>query len=69
MNTAPFFDYAGVEFNVSPSVPVNGVAPGVGPQYTATSLYFSTPEATAVLTDGYYTNLPVVNLQQQTYTL
>jgi hypothetical protein len=52
MNTAPFFDFAGVEFNVSPPVPVNGVAPGVGPQYTATSLYFSTPEPTAVLTDG-----------------
>jgi hypothetical protein len=47
MNTAPYFDYEGVEFTVSPSVPAAGMAPGSGPQYNATSLYFSTTELTA----------------------
>ena len=69
MTTAPFFDYDGVEFSVSPSVPENGVAPGTGTQYNATSLYYTTPEPTAVLTEGFYVNLPVVQFQQQSYAL
>ena len=67
MSTAPFWDYDGVEFNVSPSIPVNGAAPGSSPVYSATSLYFSTPEPSAVLTEGYYVNLSLINLQQQVY--
>ena len=69
MNTAPFLDREGVEFSLSPSVPVNGVAPGVGVQYSATTVYYSTPEPSAVLSEGYYVNQPLINFQQQIYTL
>ena len=69
MTTAPFLDFDGLEFNVSPSIPVNGSPPGVAPLYTATSVYFSTPEPTAVLTENYYYHLPIIRLQQQIYTL
>ena len=69
MTTAPFFDYDGVEFAISPSAPLNGLPPGQGVQYPATSLYFTTPEPTAVLTEGYYVNLPLVQFQQQSYQL
>ena len=69
MNTAPFFDYDGVEFSIFPSAPENGLAPGSGVQYNATSLHFTTPEPSAVLTEGFYTNLPLIQYQQQTYTL
>ena len=51
LNTAPFLDYDGIEFNISPSAPINGAAPGNGTQYNATSVYFTTPESTAVLTE------------------
>ena len=68
-NTAPYFDYDGVEFFISPSAPVNGVAPGVGVQYNATNLFFSTPEPTAVLTEGRYTSLPIVAYQMQSYSI
>ena len=67
-NTAPFFDYDGVEFGVSPPVPALGSPLGLGTQYNATSLYFTTSEATAVLTEGYYLSLPVVTYQQQSYS-
>jgi len=68
MTTAPFFDSNGVEFAINPPTPVNGVAPGTGVQYNATTLYFTTPEPTAVLTEGYYINLPSISYQQQTYS-
>ena len=35
---------------------------------TATTLYFTTPEPTAVLTEGYYTTLPNVAYQVQVYS-
>jgi hypothetical protein len=69
MQSTPFFDYDGVEFYISPSAPENGLAPGVGFQYNATSLYFTAPEPQAVLTEGFYTNLPLIQYQQQFYTL
>ena len=69
VTTVPFFDAAGVEFNISPSAPAPGMAPGSGTQYSATWLYMATSEATAALTDGPATSMPVVTLQQQTYAL
>ena len=69
INTAPFFDYNGVEFSLSPSAPVNGLPPLTGVQYNATTLFFTTPEPTAVLTEGYYINQPLIQYQQQSYTL
>ena len=67
MTTAPFLDHEGVEFNIYPSAPVNGLAPGVGTQYNATNVYFTTPEPTAVLTEGFYVNQPIPELQVQRY--
>ena len=68
-NTAPLWDYDGLEFGISPAAPEAGMPPGVGTQYNATSVYFETPESTAVLTDGYFVNLPLAQYQQQYYTL
>ena len=68
LNTAPLWDYEGLEFAVSPSIPQLGRYPGSGTQYNATSLYYNAPETTAVLVDGYYVTLPLVALQQQTYS-
>jgi hypothetical protein len=65
---APFFDYDGIEFTISPSAPLAGYAPGNGTLYNATSLYVTASIATAVLTDGYYLNPPLATLQQQTYS-
>ena len=63
--TAPYVDNDGLEFNVNPPVPVNGVAPGVGALYTATSVFMSTPEPNAALAEGMFFNQPDVSLQQQ----
>ena len=60
---------SGIEFTVSPAIPNNGLAPGIGQSYTFSKIYISAPEPMAVLTDGVYVNLPVVNLQQQMYML
>jgi len=69
MTTAPYLDNQGIGLSLSPSVPVNGAAPGSGTMYNATSIYFTTTAANAVLTEKYYTNLPNVTLQQQYYVL
>ena len=68
LSTAPFFDFNGVEFAISPAAPVNGLPIGSGTQYSATELYFTTPEPTAVLTEGYYATMPLTTLQQQYYS-
>ena len=68
-STAPFFDFNGIVYSVSPSVPVDGTAPGVGTQYNTVRLFFSTPITTAILTEARYNNPPLVSLQQQQYTL
>ena len=60
--------YDGLEYGISPSAPALGQPLGVGTQYNATSVYFTTSLQTAVLTDGYYLTLPSVALQQQSYT-
>ena len=78
INTAPFVDYDGIEFNISPAAPAAGLAPGVGTQYTATSVYTESRELSPVLVDGYFspsggftasgpTGVPVQSLQQQQY--
>jgi hypothetical protein len=60
----------GVAFTVSPSIPINGVSPGMGTQYSSTALYFSTSELTAVLTEvSSSLHSPIVTFQRQTYTL
>ena len=68
VGTAPFFDEEGVGFNLSPSVPANGKAPGTGTQYSATWLYVASSTATAVLTEGNSAAPPLATLQQQTYS-
>jgi hypothetical protein len=68
-NTAPFLDSNGIGYGVSPSIPVNGVQPGTGPQQNSTSIYFYSTVPTVVLADGQYTNPPDVTFQQQMYTL
>ena len=69
-NTSPFFDNKGVGFSISPSAPQLGLAVGQGTQYNATSLFFTTPTASVntVLTEQFYTTLPSVAQQRQTYT-
>ena len=69
VNTAPYVDYDGIEFSISPVAPYNGYAPGNGTQYNATSVYMQAPVAQALLTEGYSLNTPLVSLQQQVYTL
>ena len=68
LNTAPFLDGQGVGFSFSPAAPALGSPVGAGTQYTSTSVFFATPESTAVVTELYYTGLPSVALQTQTYT-
>ena len=70
LNTAPFFDYDGVEFNVSPAVPIAGGQPGApGVQYyNSTSVYVESPVSSAFLTDGYFLTAPNVAYQTQTYS-
>ena len=68
IDTAPFLDYDGIEFNFSPSAPTNGAAPGSGTQYNTTSIHFTTSLTGAVLTEGYYLTLPALGLQTQSYT-
>ena len=79
INTAPFVDYDGIEFNISPAAPAAGLPPGQGTQYTATSVYTESRELSPVLVDGYLypssglqvsgvgTGVPLQSLQQQQY--
>ena len=69
VNSAPFFDYDGIEFSISPSAPRAGLAPGNGTLYNATSLYVTANIAQAGLTEGFYVNPPLSSLQMQTYAL
>ena len=69
VNSAPFFDNNGIEFAINPPAPVAGLPPGYGTLYNATSLYFTTQITTAVLTEGFYLDLPLSTLQTQTYAL
>ena len=68
-STAPFLDAIGVQFSLSNAVPRNGAAPGAGVLSTTVSLFMSTSQVTALLVEGGYINLPLVSLQQQTYTI
>ena len=56
INTAPFLDYDGIEFSISPPAPENGLPPGTGTQYSATSVYITTSLQVAVLTEGDHTD-------------
>jgi hypothetical protein len=67
-NTAPYIDNNGIEYSLSPPTPMAGLAPGQGANYSATTVYMTTLEQTAVLTDGSYVTLPLLNLQQQVYS-
>ena len=71
MSTAPFLDFTGLEFSVSPAVPANGGLPGIQPLYSASRVYLSTPEPSAMLVEAQTSNpkLPLVALQQQLYTV
>ena len=68
-STAPYLDSNGIGYSVSPSIPVNGAAPGSGVQYNSSSVYMYSTEATVVLVDGAYTSPPIDRYQQQLYTL
>ena len=41
MDTAPFLDSQGMEYTVSPQVPVNGLPPGSGTLYAAVNVYIN----------------------------
>ena len=68
MTTAPFVDYDGIEFGITPSAPTAGAAPGTAPLYNSTSIYLESPELAAVLVDGYFITQPLVQYQQQYYS-
>ena len=67
INSAPFFDDDGVEFNFSPSAPMLGLSLGQGIQYNTTSLRFLSSGPSTVLTESFYVNLPIPTDQQQRY--
>ncbi len=80
INTAPFVDYDGIEFSISPGAPAAGLAPGAGTLYNATSVYTEARELSPVLVDGYFspsagfqvsgpTGVPVLAYQQQSYVV
>ena len=69
MNTAPYLDYDGLEFAISPSAPANGAAPGQGTQYGAVSVYMTTTAESGLLEEGNSLTQPSVQLQTQSYTL
>ena len=71
MSSAPFVDGEGIGFTVSPSIPANGNAPGAGTLYSVASVRVaaSAPTSTGVLTEAAYVTLPLLALQQQTYSL
>ena len=69
INNAPFLDGDGLNFALSPSVPMNGLAPGSGTLYSATSVYILSTQNTAVLTEAYSAQQPQPSLQQQSYVL
>ena len=68
-NNAPFLDYDGLEYAVSPSTPVNGHAPGTGTQYSAVNVYLYASEPIVCLREGEETDLPNPNLQTQSFIL
>ena len=79
VNTAPFVDFDGLAFSISPGTPASGQAPGVGTVYYQTSVYTDARELSPVLVDGTvypsnseYTSGPVGTplqaLQQQRVT-
>ena len=78
VNTAPFLDYDGIEFNISPGTPAAGEPPSTGTIYTATNVHMEGRELSPVLVDGYFypsssftssgpTGAPLLALQQQSY--
>ena len=85
VDTAPFLDADGVQFYLSPAIPVNGVAPGVGPQQSFTRVYVGVQGQVgvqwaqpvtgqevvggSVLVDGVYNAPPLLALQRQTYSV
>ena len=81
-STAPFVDYDGISFNISPGAPAAGQVPGNGSTiYNQTSVYTQARELSPVLVDnpvylssshntsGPTTGVPLLALQQQSYTL
>ena len=68
--TAPFLDATGIGFILSPPAPRNGLPPGTGQLYNATAIALvpvGTPATQTVLSESYYTVLPVLAMQQQLY--
>ena len=67
-STAPFLDDEGLEFSVSPSVPINGDASGT-PILSAVNVYVNSSATGFVLAERGTVALPLLSLQQQYYTL
>ena len=65
-NSAPYLDFDGLEFSVSPAVPANGAAPGTGPQYAAVRVW-TTPAG--LLTESNSATAPVAALQRQSQVM
>ena len=71
MDTAPYLDATGLQLDLHPAVPSNGLPPGTGLQYNTTAVYFYTPSpiTSTVLTETHFVQPPMLALQRQTYTL
>ena len=68
-NTVPHWDGAGVELNLSPAVPANGMAPRQGTQFDSQTLQITKDMSPRfVLTESHAITAPLPALQQQQYT-
>ena len=66
-NTAPFLDYDGLEYGISPPAPKDG---GVTPTlYSAVSPYYYTSLTEVVLREGSQQDYPLSQLQKQSLVL
>ena len=69
-DVAPFIDGDGLQFDVTPAVPVNGLAPGAGTLASSVRLQLlSQVGGKTVLAESAYVSPPLWSLQQQLYTL
>ena len=69
MNSAPFLDGNGVQYTVSPPVPVNGQPVGSGAQFSSVRVFSLSTSGSTVLAEGSYVNPPLLALQQQRYSM
>ena len=71
INSAPFFDYDGVEFSIVPSAPKLGANMTSTPLESGANVYYSATATQSYLTEGNVMSghTPLATLQQQSYIL